>query len=28
LMLTLVQFGLGKDKELFNKAYEYIKGHY
>ena len=28
LMLTLAQFGLGKDKELFNKAYGYIEEHY
>jgi len=28
LMLTLSQFGLGRDKELFNKAYSYIEEHY
>lgn len=28
LLLTLAQFGLGKDKELFDKAYGYIKEHY
>ena len=28
LMVTLAQFGLGKDKELFNKAYAYIEEHY
>ena len=28
LLLTLAQFGLGKDKELFNKAYGYIEEHY
>jgi type I restriction enzyme R subunit len=28
LLLTLSQFGLGKDKELFNKAYAYIEEHY
>jgi type I restriction enzyme R subunit len=28
LLLTLAQFGLGKDTELFNKAYGYIKEHY
>lgn len=28
LLLTLAQFGLGKDKELFNKAYAYIEKHY
>ena len=28
LLVTLAQFGLGKDKELFNKAYAYIEGHY
>ncbi|WP_286842397.1 type I restriction endonuclease subunit R [Idiomarina sp. UBA4206] len=28
LIVTLAQFGLGKDKELFNKAYAYIEGHY
>ncbi|MCP6264515.1 hypothetical protein NL440_26405, partial [Klebsiella pneumoniae] len=28
LLLTLAQFGLGKDKELFRKAYGYIEGHY
>ncbi|MGS0675958.1 type I restriction endonuclease subunit R [Shewanella sp. 125m-1] len=28
LLLTLAQFGLGKDKELFAKAYSYIEGHY
>jgi len=28
LMITLSQFGLGKDKELFDKAYAYIEGHY
>jgi len=28
LLLTLNQFGLGKDKELFNKAYAYIEEHY
>lgn len=28
LLLTLAQFGLGKDKELFNKAYAYIEEHY
>ncbi|MCL1123407.1 type I restriction endonuclease subunit R [Shewanella surugensis] len=28
LLLTLAQFGLGKDKDLFAKAYSYIEGHY
>ncbi|WP_415878546.1 type I restriction endonuclease subunit R [Methylomonas sp. TEB] len=28
LLLTLAQFGLGKDKELFIKAYGYIEEHY
>lgn len=28
LLLTLAQFGLGKDKELFKKAYAYIEEHY
>lgn len=28
LLLTLAQFGLGKDKELFAKAYGYIEEHY
>jgi len=28
LLLTLNQFGLGKDKELFDKAYAYIEEHY
>ena len=28
LLLTLAQFGLGKDKELFAKAYAYIEEHY
>ncbi len=28
LLLTLAQFGLGKDKDLFSKAYDYIEGHY
>lgn len=28
LFLTLAQFGLGKDKELFAKAYGYIEEHY
>ncbi len=28
LILTLAQFGLGKDQELFNKAYDYIEEHY
>jgi type I restriction enzyme R subunit len=28
LLLTLAQFGLGKDKELFNKAYGYVEEHY
>lgn len=28
LLLTLAQFGLGKDKELFDKAYGYIEEHY
>lgn len=28
LFLTLTQFGLGKDKELFAKAYGYIEEHY
>ncbi|KUM53399.1 type I restriction endonuclease subunit R [Rheinheimera sp. EpRS3] len=28
LLLTLAQFGLGKDKELFTKAYAYIEEHY
>lgn len=28
LMLTLAQFGLSKDKSLFEKAYAYIEGHY
>lgn len=28
LLLTLNQFGLGKDKELFEKAYAYIEEHY
>lgn len=28
LLLTLAQFGLGKDKDLFNKAYGYIEEHY
>lgn len=28
LLLTLAQFGLGKDKDLFNKAYSYIEEHY
>jgi type I restriction enzyme R subunit len=28
LLLTLAQFGLGKDKELFSKAYGYIEEHY
>ncbi|MGD7034572.1 type I restriction endonuclease subunit R [Methylotuvimicrobium buryatense] len=28
LLVTLAQFGLGKDKELFNKAYAYIEEHY
>ncbi len=28
LFLTLAQFGLGKDKELFNKAYGYIEEYY
>ena len=28
LFLILAQFGLGKDKELFAKAYSYIKEHY
>ena len=28
LLLTLAQFGMGKDKELFNKAYAYIEEHY
>lgn len=28
LLVTLAQFGLGKDKELFSKAYGYIEEHY
>jgi type I restriction enzyme R subunit len=28
LLITLAQFGLGKDKELFDKAYGYIEEHY
>jgi len=28
LLVTLAQFGLGKDKELFAKAYGYIEEHY
>lgn len=28
LVLTLAQFGLGKDKELFDKGYAYIEEHY
>lgn len=28
LLVTLAQFGLGKDKELFEKAYAYIEEHY
>lgn len=28
LLVTLAQFGLGKDKELFNKAFGYIEEHY
>jgi type I restriction enzyme R subunit len=28
LLLTLAQFGLGRDKELFIKAYGYIEEHY
>lgn len=28
LLLTLAQFGLGKDKALFDKAYAYIEEHY
>ena len=28
LMVTLAKFGLGKDKELFDKAYAYIEKHY
>ncbi|MFY0677881.1 MAG: HsdR family type I site-specific deoxyribonuclease [Neptuniibacter sp.] len=28
LLVTLAQFGLGKDKELFTKAYAYIEEHY
>lgn len=28
LVVTLAQFGLGKDKELFDKAYAYIEEHY
>lgn len=28
LLVTLAQFGLGKDKELFEKSYAYIEGHY
>jgi len=28
LMITLAQFGLAKDKELFDKAYAYIEEHY
>ncbi|SGZ08082.1 Putative type I site-specific restriction-modification system, R (Restriction) subunit [Moritella viscosa] len=28
LLLTLAQFGLGKDRELFAKAYSYIEEHY
>lgn len=28
LMLTLAQFGLSKDKDLFQKAYAYIEEHY
>ncbi|MGL4844360.1 MAG: type I restriction endonuclease subunit R [Aeromonas veronii] len=28
LFLTLAQFGLNKDKELFQKAYRYIEEHY
>ncbi|MCP2050961.1 UNVERIFIED_ORG: type I restriction enzyme R subunit [Pseudomonas fluorescens] len=28
LMLTLAQFGLSKDKDLFEKAYAYIEEHY
>jgi type I restriction enzyme R subunit len=28
LLITLAQFGLGKDKALFDKAYAYIEGHY
>ncbi|UXD31171.1 type I site-specific deoxyribonuclease, HsdR family protein, component [Yersinia enterocolitica] len=28
LLLTLAQFGLAKDKELFQKAYGYIEEHY
>lgn len=28
LLVTLAQFGLGKDKELFQKAYGYIEEHY
>jgi len=28
LLVTLAQFALGKDKELFNKAYGYIEEHY
>lgn len=28
LLLTLAQFGLGRDKELFAKAYAYIEEHY
>jgi len=27
LLITLAQFGLGKDKELFDKAYGYIEDH-
>ena len=28
LLVTLAQFGLGKDKELFDKAYAYIEEYY
>jgi len=28
LLVTLAQFRLGKDKELFAKAYDYIQTHY
>jgi len=28
MLVTLVQFGLGKDKELINKVHAFIEEHY
>jgi len=28
LLFTLAQFGLGRNKDLFDKAYSYIEEHY